>query len=73
VGFLSTYDALQDPREQIGLLEQWIVESPDAMFDELRREAAHLHHAGTGGGSLSTGTCSRWRRWTTSFSSGRRV
>ena len=38
MGFLSTYDSLQDPREQIGLLEKWIVENPDGMFDELRTE-----------------------------------
>jgi cytochrome P450 len=38
MGFLSTYDALHDPREQLGLLEEWIVQNPDLMFDELRAQ-----------------------------------
>ena len=38
MGFLTTYDSLQDPRQQIGLMEQWIVENPDQMFAELRAQ-----------------------------------
>lgn len=38
MGFLSTYDSLHDPREQVGLLQKWIVENPNAMFDELREQ-----------------------------------
>ena len=36
MGFLSTYDSLHDPREQLGLLTEWLVQNPTSMFDELR-------------------------------------
>ena len=36
MGFLSAYDSLHDPREQLGLLTKWLVEDPTSMFDELR-------------------------------------
>ena len=36
MGFLSTYDSLNDPREQLGLLVQWLVQDPTSMFDEMR-------------------------------------
>ena len=38
MGFLATYDALQDPRQQLALLEEWIVQNPDGMFEELRAQ-----------------------------------
>jgi hypothetical protein len=38
MGFLSTYDSLQDPHQQIALIQQWIVQHPDALFDELRAQ-----------------------------------
>ena len=32
MGFLSNYDSLKDPQAQVALLQEWIVQNPDAML-----------------------------------------
>lgn len=38
MGFLSDYDALTSPLEQLTLMQKWIVENPSGMFAELRAQ-----------------------------------
>lgn len=38
MGFLESYQALTDPRQQIALIAQWLVENPNEMFAELRAQ-----------------------------------
>jgi cytochrome P450 len=38
MGFLSEYNELTSPQEQVGLIQKWIVENPSGMFAELRAQ-----------------------------------
>lgn len=38
MAFLTEYNALTSPQEQVGLIQKWIVENPSGMFAELRAQ-----------------------------------